>query len=637
MDSDFEFSALLEKYRVELRHIREVAWDFAGRYPHVARRLDLQQFDCADPYVERLLEGFAFLAARVQLQIDRALPRFTEHLLRCLHPAWVAPTPSMAIAELVPDHSEGSLIEGLTIPRHERLRTPLAKGQHSTCEYRTAHPVTLWPIEIAEAAYLPYARDLAAAGLGARGNAQSGLRIRLRTVAGATFDALPLDALCLHLVGDESIPDRLLEQFVAHTTAVCARPADAPTAWTAELPTPAVRQLGLDDEHALLPHGARDFQGYRLLQEFLAFPQRARFVEIRHLGGAVRRHVKGKQLDVFVLFDQRAPELENIGAQNLKLFCTPIVNLVEKTTDAPRDQKSDEFHVIVDRSRVHDYEVYDVLGATGLGARRTQRIEFQPYHRLGGDSTPTARRFVVHRRRRNPTRAPDSGTTGPSYLGDEVFVSLVDRSERRAPWPDWLRTLELRTLATNRHLPTTLWEAGGRELRLEGGAPIKEIRLLQKPTPPRLAPAAGDTRMRLVNQLTLNHVSLTDSDDRQGAAALRELLSMYGDLIDKQARNMVDGIRSVESHAIVERFRPTEEGERPAGPVTFARGLEIHVELDDDRFEGDLGNAFGLGAVLERFFARYVSINSFTRTVLSTRDRGEIARWPIRMGRRKTL
>src|ERR687883_717551 len=100
---------LLNYYNRELQHLREMGAEFAREFPKIAGRLGLEAFECADPYVERLLEGFAFLAARVQLKIDAEFPRFTQHLLELVYPHYLAPTPSMAVVQLKPDLTEGNL------------------------------------------------------------------------------------------------------------------------------------------------------------------------------------------------------------------------------------------------------------------------------------------------------------------------------------------------------------------------------------------------------------------------------------------------------------------------------------------------------------------------------------------------
>src|SRR5687768_13088939 len=135
----------LNYYNRELQYLRELGGEFAREFPKIAGRLALDAFECADPYVERLLEGFAFLAARVQLKIDAEFPRFTENLLQMVYPHYLQPTPSMAVVELRPSQKHGALAEGFVIPRGTALRGNLGKREQTACEYRTAHAVTLWP------------------------------------------------------------------------------------------------------------------------------------------------------------------------------------------------------------------------------------------------------------------------------------------------------------------------------------------------------------------------------------------------------------------------------------------------------------------------------------------------------------
>jgi type VI secretion system protein ImpG len=126
----------------------------------------------------------------------------------------------------------------------------------------------------------------------------------------------------------------------------------------------------------------------------------------------------------------------------------------------------------------------------------------------------------------------------------------------------------------------------------------------------------------------LNYLSLIDTDPKQGAAALRELLTLYADRREPAIRKQIEGVISVAAKNVVRRIDAK-------GPMVFGRGLEITVLLDESAFEG--GGYFLMGTVLEQFFARYVSINSFVETVIRTTDRGEVARWPVKIGRRHTL
>ena len=223
---------LLDYYNSELRHLREIGGEFAGEFPKIASRLALDSFECADPYVERLLEGFAFLAARVQLKIDSEFPRFTGHLLEFVYPHYLAPTPSMAVVQMQPDTSEASLLaEGFTIPRHTTLRSQIGKGEQTACEYRTAQNVTLWPLEIVEAEYLSNPSAITNRGAPSLPGLKAGIRLRLRTTNGQPFSQIALDALPIFLRGSGSLSAQLCEQFLANAFALAVLPTKKLNAW----------------------------------------------------------------------------------------------------------------------------------------------------------------------------------------------------------------------------------------------------------------------------------------------------------------------------------------------------------------------------------------------------------------------
>jgi type VI secretion system protein ImpG len=184
-------------------------------------------------------------------------------------------------------------------------------------------------------------------------------------------------------------------------------------------------------------------------------------------------------------------------------------------------------------------------------------------------------------------------------------------------------------MCTNRDLPLHMSIGRGTtDFTLDSGAPVQAIRCVAGPSPPRQSHAHGDTSWRIISHLSLNYLSLTNTNDAEGASTLRELLRLYADLSDGSARKQIDGVRFIESQPITRRL-PV------AGPTVFGRGVEIALTFDEAAFEGT--GVYLLGSVLARFFARTASINSFTETTLSTIQRGEITRWPIQVGVRPTL
>lgn len=408
-----------------------------------------------------------------------------------------------------------------------------------------------------------------------------------------------------------------------------AQPTPRPAAWTEVVEDP-VRRLGFADAEALLPYGPRSFQGYRLLQEYFAFPERYLFVKLRGLERAVRR-CDGAELDLVVLFDRSDAQLENaVDAGNFALFATPVVNLFPKTTDRIHlSHCVPEYHVVPDRTRPLDYEVHSVTEAQGYGATLAERREFLPFYRSrSGYRRRDERAFYTLRRERRLLSAKERRQGArSSYIGSETYIALVDADA--APYGGDLKQLGLETLCTNRDLPLVMpVGVGPTDFTLQASAPVLAIRCLAGPTRPRPSAAEGDTAWRLISHLALNYLSLADTEGGSGAAALRELLSLYGDMGDAALRRQVEGILSVGVRNVVRRIDTQ-------GPLVFGRGLEIALEFDEAAFEGS--GFFLLGAVLEQFFARYASLNSFTETAIRTTDRGEIMRWPIRIGQRHTL
>ncbi len=629
---------LLDVYDRELQHLRKTGAEFAKEFPKIASRLGMEGIEVADPYVERLLEGFAFLAARVQLKIDAQFPAFTQHLLEMVYPHYLAPTPSMAIVQLRPSPDEGALIDGVVVPRGTVLKTPHDKDQETACEYRTAHDVRLLPIEIVEAEYTGYSRDWAAAlervvdrrSERVLRQIRAGLRLRLRTTGGLTFDKVALDAVSLQLRGVGEVPARMYEQIHGNAVGVFVRPGKAKDAWFELLPKTAIRRIGFADDEALLPYGPRSFQGYRLLHEYFAFPERFLFAEIGGLRPSASR-CKESEIEVVVLFDRSEPTLENaVDPTNFGLFCTPAINLFPLRCDNIHlTRREPDYHVVPDRTRPLDFEIYDLTSVVGRGSGAESDQEFRPFYTIKEREGDEARR-AYYTLRRDPRllsqRQRRSGVR-TAYAGSEVFVALVDPAE--APYRADLRELTVAALCTNRDLPLEITLGRGRtDFQLKVSAPVESVRCVAGPTVPRPSHVRGETAWRLISHLAPNYLSLVDDDARSGAHALRELLSLYVPANDAPMSKQIEGLRSIAAAPIVRRMRTP-------GPITFGRGLEIAATFDESAFRGS--GAFVLGAVLEDFFARYVSLNAFTETVIRTVERGEIMRWPARAGRSHTL
>ncbi|OQW67436.1 MAG: type VI secretion system protein ImpG [Proteobacteria bacterium ST_bin11] len=624
---------LLKYYNRELQHVREVGAEFASEFPKIAGRLGLDTFECTDPYVERLFEGFAFMAARVQLKVDSEFPNFTQHLLDIIYPHYLSSTPSMTVVEFKPDLSEEALTKGLVIAKGTSLRSLVAKGEQTACEYRTAQPLQLFPLEISQLEYLPSLAAISSNGLSSPkylSQVKAAIRIVLRTTTGAKFSQLALDKLSFFLRGSGSIPYRLYEQFLANSKAAACKFKRGSSTVVNFADGRLVRGIGFEEDEALLQQTPRSFDGYRILQEYFAFPERYLFVELGELSGLIAE-CESDEIELFVLLDRSDAQLVNaVDKTNLALFCVPAINLFPKRADRIRiDHRQSEYHLVVDRGRPMDYEVFSVKQVEGFGSGQSVEQTFLPFYgsKTAFHSQTETAFYTLRRQKRVLSTKQRRKGVRSSYIGSEVFISLVDSAQ--APYSVNVGQLGLETLCTNRDLPLVMPVGlGDTDFTLQISAPVKSIRCIAGPTRPLPAAYEADTVWRLINHLSLNYLSLVDNDAGTGAAALRELLSLYADNREPTIKKQIEGVISVSAKNVVRRIDAN-------GPMVFGRGLEITVLLDESAFEG--GGYFLLGTVLEQFFARYVSINSFVESVIRTTDRGEVARWPVRIGRRHTF
>jgi len=620
---------LLRYYNEELRHLREMGAEFAQQFPKIAARIGLEGLEVTDPYVERLLEGFAFLAGRIQLKIDAEFPRFTQRLLEIVYPQFLAPTPSMLIAQLHPDLGDAGLAAGLSLERGSVMLGAAGKAGATVCEFRSAHRLTMWPLELTQVEYFTHATDLPMAAMPEWRRYRAGLRIRLRTTAGLDFSQIALDSLRVHCAGIDDVAYRLHELICGHALGVFVLPARRPAAWHEALDGECIEPAGFDDDEALLPQSLRGFEGYRVLQEYFAFPQRFLFFDLNHIGDALRAH-EGDEVDIVVLFSRADNALlQAVDASSLALNCVPAINLLDKRCDRIHVSPDNaDFHVVPDRTRPMDYEVHTVTEVLGYGTGVNNEWRFLPfYNAFHTEDRAHNAYYSVQREPRLLSQLQQREGPRTSYIGTELYVSVVDANE--APFPAELRQLGVRALCTNRDLPLLMPVGSAKgDLTLSQTAPVKTINVIKGPSRPASAMREGSVAWKLINQLALNHLSLTDTDAEHGAAALREIVRLYAPSGDAAAQRQVDGLRSVQLQPVVRRLPMP-------GPITFGRGVEVKIEVDDLSFEG--ASAFLLGCVLERFIARHVSLNGFTQTRVFSPGRGDILSGRPRCGTRPIL
>lgn len=604
---------LLHYYERELTYLRRMGAEFAQRYPKVAGRLQLEPHKCEDPHVERMLEAFAFLAARVHLKMDDDFPEISESLLSVVYPQHVRPIPSMSLVELRLDPDQRKLTTGYRLKRETLLYSRPVDGV--ACKFRTSYDTTLWPLSVVSAQWLTPDRLRPPVRVG---DAVAVVRLELRCFPDVTFSKLDLDTLRVHLAGEGTLVSALYELLLNNCRTIIVRElGDGVSPKTITLPASSVRPVGFAPDEGVLPYPGRSFLGYRLLQEYFAFPEKYHFLDV---GGFDQLREAGMGRSVELLFAispfQRAdwkPMLEaGIHASTFRTGCTPVINLFPQVSEPILlTQKRHEYQLVPDARRRLTTDVYSIDDVVGISSESGETVRFAPFyaHRHGASETANGV-FWLAKRRLSGWRT--DGAT-------DAFLSFVDLRGRTAH-PE-LDTVTARLTCFNGDLPARLPFGNERgDFEVDGGGPFGGVTALVKPTPVVQAPLGGPQLWRLISLLSLNYLSLVDG----GTEPLREILRLHDFAGSPSAAKQIAGVLGVRSAPTFARI-VTEHG------LSFARGRRVELELDEEQFTG--AGVYLFASVLDHFLGLYSSINSLSVLAARTPQRkGVVREWPPRSG-----
>lgn len=590
---------LIEYYKRELAYLRHQGADFSARYPKVASRLAFGGAESPDPHTERLIEANAFLAARVHRDLDREFPQVAAALLESQCPSLMQPVPSISVAQLALDPTQGKVTAGYLVPRHTGLVARTASGE--TCRMRTAWDNVLWPLNITDV----------------RLSGASTLCLQVSCTEGLTANELALDTMRLHLHGDWMSTMPLYELLVSAVVGVDVVDAQGQLR---HLPRSAWREVGYDEDQSVLPNPPNASTAYGLLQEYFSFPGKFHFFDITGLKGLTGQ---GAHFELRLLLDRSARGLRGLDAESFKLGCVPIVNLFNRTSEPMSiDHRQHEYLLVGDRQFESTTEVHSILSvvASDPDAERPQRLPAfaaldaqESPSASGQQASPDASHQVFWSSRREASlRANITGT--------DIFLSFVDPNNTRCVPSEPVVFAQL--LCTNRRLASQLRPQT--RLRAENLSSSLLITCLYEPSEQRDPPLSGATLWRLVSLLRLNHESLVGGGN--GVQTLRDMLSLFA---SSSARDLgqINGVRSLEARGVTARVG----GDAWRG---FCRGTEVQLGFEETAFVG--GSPLLLSAVLARFFALYTTVNSFVR--LTARRNGEDwKRWEPMCGRQHLL
>jgi type VI secretion system protein ImpG len=605
---------LLFHYSQELTYLRYLGAEFANKYPKVAGRLLLEAGKCEDPHVERLLEGFAFLAARIYTKIDDEFPEVIESLLSVLYPYYLRPIPSASVVQFHLDPDQGKLMSGLPIPRGSMLYSAPVAG--TPCKFQTCYDTTLWPIVVKSADWRPADRLQSPVNVS---GAAAVIRIELNGLADVVFSKLNLKTLRMFLQGEGMVIGGLIELLCNNCVQIVARDLAAPARKSVVFPPGALRQVGFRPDEGLIPFPRRTFWGYRLLQEYFAFPEKFNFIELSGFENVTAAGFGDKIELLFFLSDferaDRRQSLElGVSKNTFRLGCVPVVNLFEQVAEPILlEQKRFEYRIVADARREEALDIFSVDEVTGVISGSNETVSYEPFysHRHSAADGPTQTFW-------HTTRKLSGWRTNRAA---DVYINFVDLSGvKKTPDRD---TITMRLTCTNGELPSRLpFGNEDGDFQLSTGGPITRIVSITKPTDALQPPQEHGLLWRLVSKLSLNYLSLVS----EGADAFREILRLHNFTGSLSAEKQIDGILSLRSEPHFARLTSSHG-------VAFARGTRVEIELDEEQFTGV--GAYTFSAVMDVFLGLYTSMNSFSQLSVKTRQRKRVLKqWPPRAGQK---
>jgi type VI secretion system protein ImpG len=595
---------LLQYYERELTFIRGMGAEFAKKYPKIAGRLMLEADKCEDPHTERLIEAFALLAGRIHMKIDDDFPKITESLFNIIYPHYVSPIPSMTVVRFDPI-KQTVPPSGYRVEQNTALYSKPVGG--TACRFSTAYPVTIWPVEVVDAG-LRNPRNL-------ESSAQQAIWLRLKTFNGVSFSQLETKSLRFFLNGPHQHVHHIYELLFNNCIgAEIEATGKKGKAEITALSSQDIVPVGFTADDAMIPVTKRSFPGYQLLLEYFCFPEKFLFFDLAGFDRLSRLDV-GDTVDVWIYLNRSARGNLVINNETFCLNAAPAINLFEKIADPIRiEHRLTEYRVIPDVRRQETTEVHGIRQVVSVSSSSPGEVhEIKPFysvrHHLDEEEETHA---FWHMERRSSGRKGDDGT--------EVYLSFTDLDFD--PKDPGVEILTVHALCSNRDLPARLpfGDQSG-DFSLEVSGPIARITSLLKPTPTHRPNLGGALQWRLISHLSLNYLSLV----KEGEDALREILKLYDFDNSPATRQQIDGIVRLESGHVTRRIGHS-----------FCRGIHVALTLDESKFVG--AGLYLFAAILERFLAQYVSVNSFSQLEVLTLQRKEaLKKWPPRSGNRILL
>ena len=521
-----------------------------------------------------------------------------QALVGLLWPHYLRTVPSLSIVEWLP--SQGTLRKTEVVAAGVPVRsTPIAIAPSShegtggpttvQCLYRTTQAVTLQPL------------SLVSAGPAVRDDGRSVLRFGFELNASAQRDGIDLSRLSLYLNAELPTAFAMHLALTRHVESITWRIPEVRDGQASRLPGVTIEPAGFTADEALWPRVEGASSGFQLLLEYFSFREKFLFVNLCGLDVS-RLPANSTRFELEVVLTQAYPSDQRFSAANVRLFCSPVVNLFELDAEPIVTHHHEaEYRVIPMAHQCGHVETWSVDSVTSFDHQTGERqayVPFATFEHRGGALRYEAPQRYFHTRVR-PGRAGRHETW--ITLGGHAWEDLAALPEE---------SVSLRVTGTNAMLtPKNLRETRLAELMQEVSG-VAAVRNLVAPTAALYPPIGDRFEWRSLSHLAPNFLSLMDAEVLRGALAL------YDWTDEALNRRRLGGILQVR-----------QEGIEEVRGGSVERGVRIEVTLDARAFSGE-GDLMLFGELLHRFFALHAELNLFTRLAIVSLPTQTRIEWP---------
>ena len=598
---------LLPYYEKQLQEFGQQSREFAQKYPKIAQRLSLNQEQIDDPHIERLIQAFSLIAARIDKKLADSYEVFTRALFEVMFPQYLRHFPSCTVISFDDPNKIKQLTEANVIPKTTTLKSRSFKGVQ--CEFSTSQDVRLIPIQLNKVQF----RTNPTAHIHLNQNASLLLNFETFNQAGEWIFE---EKLPIYLDAISNFPLQVLDIIFKSDTNFTVKIGSR----SYQVANP-FELMGFEEQESLLPIDLHTHHAYRLLIEYFCFADKYSFLNL-NLGFLKNLLIDQSSFEIQIHFklnlnDQAViRNYSELNVANFKLFSTPAVNLFEKNAEPQKiNHKRLEYPLITDAHHPEFYQMYSILK---MHMVREKNEQDQVYHPI----LPFFGMSHYHDDSVQFYYALNSSQLNNRYV--ETGYSII--SKKLEPYDTQSDFISINLLCSNRNLPHEALSQSNNILNLNDSSLARRALVLKRPTLPYYFEQNQKEQWRIISHLSLNTLALTKGD---AVSHIKELLELYNLPRTKENHLLIDSIKKIEfslTHKLVE-----------AKPFPlFVRGLKVVLDIDEQVFRGH--SLYIFSQLLSHIFNLKVQLNSFVDvTIQDVNSQQELYQCVQNVGGKKLL